>query len=81
MDLLAESITEVAVSGEIANTDRVLNIAYGIDRNFLFGAAVSMQSVVMHNPDLAVKFHSDTGTQLNGRMLHKTTVSGWGRYQ
>lgn len=50
MDLLAESITEVAVSGEIANTDRVLNIAYGIDRNFLFGAAVSMQSVVMHNP-------------------------------
>ena len=39
MDLLAESITEVAVSGEIANTDRVLNIAYGIDRNFLFGAA------------------------------------------
>lgn len=27
MDLLAESITEVAVSGEIANTDRVLNIA------------------------------------------------------
>lgn len=52
MDLLAESITEVAVSGEIANTDRVLNIAYGIDRNFLFGAAVSMQSVVMHNPDL-----------------------------
>lgn len=36
MDLLAESITEVAVSGEIANTDRVLNIAYGIDRNFLF---------------------------------------------
>ena len=60
MDLLAESITEVAVSGEIANTDRVLNIAYGIDRNFLFGAwrAVSMQSVVMHNPDLAVCFIS-----------------------
>ena len=53
MDLLAESITEVAVSGEIANTDRVLNIAYGIDRNFLFGAAVSMQSVVMHNPRLS----------------------------
>ncbi len=35
----------------------MLNIAYGIDRNFLFGAAVSMQSVIMHNPDLAVKFH------------------------
>lgn len=57
MDLLAESITEVTVSGKITNTDRVLNIAYGIDRNFLFGAAVSMQSVIMHNPDLAVKFH------------------------
>ncbi|MDU1473289.1 MAG: glycosyltransferase, partial [Escherichia coli] len=38
MDLLAESITEVTVSGKITNTDRVLNIAYGIDRNFLFGA-------------------------------------------
>ncbi len=34
MDLLAESITEVAVSGEIANTDRVLNIA-GNDSNLL----------------------------------------------
>lgn len=58
MDLLAESITEVAVSGEIANTDRVLNIAYGIDRNFLFGAAVSMQSVVMHNRTLRLSFIS-----------------------
>ncbi|WP_435302311.1 hypothetical protein [Escherichia coli] len=58
MDLLAESITEVAVSGEIANTDRVLNIAYGIDRNFLFGAAVSMQSVVMHNLTLRLSFIS-----------------------
>lgn len=62
MDLLAESITEVTVSGKITNTDRVLNIAYGIDRNFLFGAAVSMQSVIMHNPDLAVKFHLFTTT-------------------
>lgn len=57
MDLLAESITEVSTSGKIFNTERVLNIAYGIDRNFLFGAAVSMQSVVMHNPELAVRFH------------------------
>lgn len=58
MDLLAESITEVAVSGEIANTDRVLNIAYGIDRNFLFGAAVSMQSVVMQTRTLRLSFIS-----------------------
>ncbi|MFV2434278.1 glycosyltransferase, partial [Escherichia coli] len=56
MDLLAESSTEVAVSGEIANTDRVINIAYGIDRNCLVGAAVAMQSGVMHIPDLAGKF-------------------------
>ncbi|MXF29136.1 glycosyltransferase, partial [Escherichia coli] len=28
MDLLAESITEVAVSGEIANTDRELKNPY-----------------------------------------------------
>lgn len=58
MDLLAESITEVAVSGEIANTDRVLNIAYGIDRNFLFGAAVSMQSVVSITRTLRLSFIS-----------------------
>lgn len=58
MDLLAESITEVTVSGKITNTDRVLNIAYGIDRNFLFGAAVSMQSVIMHNRTLRLSFIS-----------------------
>ncbi len=57
MDLLAESITEIAVSGKLLTPIVCKNIAYGIDRNFLFGAAVSMQSVVMHNPDLAVKFH------------------------
>ncbi|HAU5609763.1 glycosyltransferase family 8 protein [Citrobacter koseri] len=57
MDLLVKSITEVATAGVINNTENVLDIAYGIDRNFLFGAAVSMQSVVMHNPELSVRFH------------------------
>ncbi|STL19300.1 UDP-galactose:(galactosyl) LPS alpha1,2-galactosyltransferase WaaW [Escherichia coli] len=61
MDLLAESITEVAVSGEIANTDRVLISLTVLTVTFYLVPAVSMQSVVMHNPDLAVKFHLFTG--------------------
>ena len=57
MDLLDESISKVFTSGEVIDSGRELNIAYGIDRNFLFGAAVSMQSVAMHNTDLSLRFH------------------------
>lgn len=52
-----ELITDVITSGKICNNEQVLNIAYGIDRNFLFGAAISMQSVVMHNKKIALRFH------------------------
>lgn len=59
MDILQESISSVMSSGSI-NTDDFpsgLDIAYGIDRNFLFGAAVSMQSVAMYNSGIALRFH------------------------
>ncbi|GKX60926.1 glycosyltransferase family 8 protein [Leminorella grimontii] len=59
MDLLQESISNVITSGNINFNDPSLelNIAYGIDRNFLFGAAVSMQSIAMYNKELSLRFH------------------------
>ena len=34
-----------------------LNIAWGVDQNFMFGAAVSMSSVLLHNKDISIHFH------------------------
>lgn len=34
-----------------------LHIAYGVDRNFLFGAAISMQSICLYNEDISLCFH------------------------
>ncbi|ENA2737034.1 lipopolysaccharide 1,3-galactosyltransferase, partial [Salmonella enterica] len=33
------------------------NIAYGIDKNFLFGCGVSIASVLLANPEKALAFH------------------------
>lgn len=37
--------------------EKKLNIAYGIDRNFLFGSGVSITSVLINNPDIDVNFY------------------------
>lgn len=29
----------------------------GVDQNFMFGAAVSMSSVLLHNKDISIHFH------------------------
>ncbi|MCH5051446.1 lipopolysaccharide 3-alpha-galactosyltransferase [Pectobacterium aquaticum] len=34
-----------------------LNIAYGIDKNFMFGCAISAASILLHNPDIKFSFH------------------------
>ncbi|WCG82977.1 lipopolysaccharide 3-alpha-galactosyltransferase [Pectobacterium sp. A5351] len=34
-----------------------LNIAYGIDKNFMFGCAISAASILLHNPDINFSFH------------------------
>jgi len=34
-----------------------LNIAWGVDKNFMFGAAISMTSVLLHNRNLNIHFH------------------------
>lgn len=35
----------------------VLNIAYGVDKNFMFGAAISMTSFLLNNQGSAIHFH------------------------
>lgn len=50
-----------------------LNIAYGVDRNFLFGAAISMQSISMHNPAMAVIFHIFTD-YIDDDYLHRVSL-------
>jgi UDP-glucose:(galactosyl)LPS alpha-1,2-glucosyltransferase len=34
-----------------------LNIAWGVDKNFMFGAAISLTSVLMNNRDTPIHFH------------------------
>ena len=33
------------------------SILHGVDQNFMFGAAVSMSSVLLHNKDINIHFH------------------------
>ncbi len=37
--------------------EEVLNIAYGVDKNFMFGAAISITSVLINNKNNAIHFH------------------------
>ncbi len=34
-----------------------LSVAYGVDRNFLFGSGISMTSVLVNNPDIDIHFY------------------------
>lgn len=34
-----------------------MNVSYGIDKNFLYGAGVSISSVIINNPDINFVFH------------------------
>lgn len=44
--------------GCASNTSsKTLNVAYGIDRNFLFGSGISMTSVLEHNSDIDLHFY------------------------
>ena len=37
-----------------------LSVAYGVDRNFLFGSGISMTSVLVNNPDIDIHFYIAT---------------------
>jgi UDP-glucose/galactose:(glucosyl)LPS alpha-1,2-glucosyl/galactosyltransferase len=47
-----------------------INIAYGIDRNFLFGAGISMASVLINNKDIDVHFYLVTDYVDNDYVAH-----------
>ncbi|HEJ0068300.1 TPA: lipopolysaccharide 1,2-glucosyltransferase [Citrobacter koseri] len=44
-------------SGGAAEQEPELNIAWGVDRNFMFGAALSMTSILIHNQNVKVHLH------------------------
>lgn len=53
-----QSINKVLDFNEAhSNHDTQLNIAWGVDKNFMFGAAISMTSVLLHNRNLNIHFH------------------------
>ncbi|MEH0873202.1 lipopolysaccharide 3-alpha-galactosyltransferase [Pectobacterium cacticida] len=39
------------------NIDNSFNIAYGIDKNFIFGCGISIASILLHNKDMKFTFH------------------------
>lgn len=48
--------------GAPADQQPQLNVALGVDDNFMFGAAVSISSVLLHNQGLNIHFHLFTDT-------------------
>lgn len=60
-----------------------LNIAYGVDKNFLFGACISVTSILENNKNVPLAFHifsdyadEDTCKKLNELAVHyQTTIS------
>ncbi|EHZ6871490.1 lipopolysaccharide 1,2-glucosyltransferase, partial [Providencia rettgeri] len=52
MDLIKEKI-ELGKSEVEAD----LNIAYGVDEGFLFGSGISMNSIIINNRNINLKFH------------------------
>lgn len=53
-----QSINEIIdIFGAPEGQTPQLNIAWGVDQNFMFGAAVSMSSVLLHNRNINIHFH------------------------
>lgn len=50
-------LKEYVVDKSGHSTAKKLNVAYGVDRNFLFGAGISMTSVLVNNPGLDIHFY------------------------
>lgn len=54
-DVIKSSI--ILSSDSIDSESSSFNIAYGIDKNFLFGCAISITSILINNPDKKFTFH------------------------
>ena len=54
-----EMITKTIIFDErpAASVASSFHVAYGIDKNFLFGCGVSITSVLLHNNDVSFVFH------------------------
>ncbi|WNJ79518.1 glycosyltransferase [Cedecea neteri] len=50
-------LKEIICDRSIHTKEKKLNIAYGIDRNFLFGSGISMTSVLINNPEMEFNFY------------------------
>lgn len=59
MTTISSGITKVIQAGNISQSaySETLEIAYGVDKTFLFGAAISMQSIALYNSNVALNFH------------------------
>ena len=58
-----------------------LNIAYGVDKNFLFGACISVTSILENNKNVPLAFHifsdysdEDTCKKLNELAVHHLLI-------
>ncbi|MDX5629726.1 MULTISPECIES: lipopolysaccharide 3-alpha-galactosyltransferase [unclassified Brenneria] len=62
-DVITETI-EFSFSAE-PESKPALNISFGTDKNFLFGCAISIASILMNNPSQQLAFHVFTDTLEN----------------
>ncbi len=53
---IVKKIIRESAKNNLSSKDS-LNIAYGVDENFLFGAAISMTSILLNNSDIDITFH------------------------
>ncbi|WP_347254072.1 glycosyltransferase family 8 protein [Leminorella grimontii] len=54
---MSSFIREIIKLGDIEENNSFLNVSYGVDESFLFGAAISITSVLMNNRKLRLSFH------------------------
>jgi UDP-glucose:(glucosyl)LPS alpha-1,3-glucosyltransferase len=53
----ANSIIKKSIKFGVHHNSNQLNVAYGIDKNFFLGCAVSITSILLTNPNLSFSFH------------------------
>lgn len=57
MNISKDNISNIFSLGKNCFNSNLLNVCYGVDKSFLFGAAISMQSIVLNNRALNFSFH------------------------
>ncbi|GKW41733.1 lipopolysaccharide 3-alpha-galactosyltransferase [Pectobacterium parvum] len=57
-----EKVIENKIIFSFSSEESELDIAYGTDKNFLYGCAISIASILLNNKDKILKFHIFTDT-------------------